>query len=258
MTIGRILYDNRYRTPAGGTFTYSGTETAGFEKENAIDWRDFSLFKPQTGLGTFFEITHATPEDIDTFCWYVKEPTSTFTMTLQYESAPAAFTTLATYNSANDPVIGMKTFNKVTVLAGRKIRIGISPLADSYIRQVATGLRLDFPIGQHQGIAPPNLRGSFVQSNVIGVNGSFIGRDKVRADIQGSIELEYLEPQTFVRDEWLAVMEHAERYPFWYAWNLDDYPDEVVWAAARETPRPTNTGPADKMRVTLPWAALAE
>lgn len=258
MTIGRILFDNRYRDPTGAAVSYSAAEVVGFEKENAIDWRDFSLFRVATGISEL-DVIHSTDQVIDTFSWYVKQPTNTLAFDLQFESSPAFFTTLATFSSVvGDPLIGMKTFAQVTVLAGRKVRVRFNaPLSTEDVRQVTAGTRLNFPIGQHQGIAPPNLRGEFVTTNLIGVNGSFIGRDKVRADIRGEIVLEFTRPQTFVRDVWLALMEHAERFAFFYAWNLDDFDEEVVFAWARDTPRPINAGPETKMTVRLPWSALA-
>ena len=256
MTIGRILFDSRFRDD-GVVLSYTETETEGFEAENSVDWRDFSLFRLDTGGVNALEATLAADGDVDTFGYYIKEASTDYALRLEYESAPAVFTILALVDTSIDPLIGMKTFEKVTVLSGRKLRVRFFNAAVEDIRQLTAGVRLDFPIGQHQGIAPPNLRGEFVQSNTIGVNGSFLGRDKVRADIQGEIELEFVQHQTFIRDQWLDVMEHAERFAFFYAWNLDDFPDEVVFAWARSTPRPTNTGPATKMAASLPWSALA-
>jgi hypothetical protein len=257
MTTGRILYDSRFRD-AGVVLSYEAAEVEGFEKENAVDWRDFSLFRLATG-GNFFDATLAADGDIDTFCYYIKKPVNgDYTFKLFYESAPAVFTELTEIDTAIDPLIGMKTFDKVTVLAGRRIVVPfIDVVATEDVRQLTVGVRLDFPIGQHQGIRPPNLRGEFVQSNNISVNGSFIGRDKVRGNIRGEIALEFLNPTTFVRDQWLDLMEHAERFAYFYAWDLDTYPDEVVFSWALSTPRPINSGPANKMSVSLPWSALA-
>lgn len=257
MTIGRILFDSRYRD-AQVILAYSAAQVEGFELANAFDWRDFSLFRVAAGA-TQIESIAIIQGDLDSFSYYIKKPVNgDYTIKLQYESAPTVFTDLTTVDTSVDPLIGMKTFAKVTLLALRKTRIlfdGVSVSED--VRQLTAGVRLDFPIGQHQGIRPPNLRGEFVQSNNIGVNGSFIGRDKVRADIRGDIELEFVQPTTFVRDQWLTLMEHAERFAFYYAWNLDDFPDEVVFSWARDTPRPINSGPNDKMTVSLPWSALA-
>ena len=256
MTTGRILYDSRFRDDAV-ILSYNAAEVAGFEKENAVDWRDFSLFRAAIGT-TELDALLAADGDVDSFSWYIKKPATDYTFKLQYESAPTVFTDLATVDTSVDPLIGMKTFGKVTVLNGRKLRvelIGLALVED--IRQLTAGVRLDFPIGQHQGIRPPNLRGEFVTSNVIGVNGSFLGRDKVRADIRSDVDLEFVQPQTFVRDLWVPFMEHAERFAFYYAWDLDDFPNEIVFAWALDTPRPTNSGPQNKMMVRLPMGALA-
>ncbi len=260
MTIGRVLYDNLLRDPDLSSLTYDGTEVVGFEKENAIDWRDWSLFRVEGGVGTTtLEAKFGDDHVLDSASWYIKEPTETLTMRVLYESLPAFFTLLAEFTSLTDPLILLKTFDEVTLLSGRRLRFEFNdPVGvDQDVRQVAAGTVLAFPIGQHQGIAPPNLRGEFVVSNTIGVNGSFLGRDKVRADLQGEIDLEFVAPQTWVRDEWIPLMEHAERFAFFYAWDLDGFPDEVVFAWARSTPRPSNTGPSAKMTTNLPWSALA-
>ncbi len=260
MTIGRILFENQFRNPDNTGFSYSGAEVSGFEKENAIDWRDFSLFRIATGIEEL-DITMDVDTVIDTFGWYVPplDANRTITLVLKYESAPAVFTSITDFISSSDDLLGMKSFDPVTVLAGRILRVETQAvLGAQNVRQITVGKRLDFPIGQHRGIRPPTLRGSFVTSNVIAVDGSFLGRDKVRADIQGDIELEFLQPQTFVRDLWVPFMEHAERFAFYYAWDLDGFPDEVVFAWARDTPRPLNSGPQNKMSVSLPWSALAE
>ncbi len=257
MTTGRILYDNAYRDDDAVGFAYSGAEVVGFEKENARDWKSFSLFRIEAGL-TELDITTGGARDVDSFAWFIKKPTNPFKMRLFYESAPAVFTLLASFDSALDPVLGLKTFNKVTVEAARIVRIEFDDgITEEDIRQLVVGERLDFPIGQHEGIRPPNLRGQFKTSNVVGVNGEFIGRDKVRADIQGDISLEFLDPTGFVRDKWLPVMEHAERYAFFYAWDFDTYPNEIVFAWSRENPRPLNSGPHGKMSVSLPFSASA-
>ncbi len=256
MTIPRILYDTRFRDD-GVVLAYSAAEVEGFEKENAVDWKDFTSFRVAGG-GSEFDATLAADGDVDSFSWYIQAPVNDYTFKLKYESAPAVFTNLATVDTSVDPVIGMKTFNKVTVLAGRKIRVEFALATAEDVRQLAAGVRLDSPIGQHDGIRPPNLAGEFIQSNVESVGGSFIGRDKIRQQISSEIELEFLQPQTFVRDLWVPLLKHAERFAFFYAWNLDGFPKEVVYAWSRGNPRPLNSGPAGKMSVSLPIGALAK
>jgi hypothetical protein len=259
MTIPRILYDNRSRDP-GRVLQYSGSVVPGFEPENAFDWKDFTSFRA-SNLTNFDTVLDA-DGDVDCFCWYVHEPIDRLIIDCQWEDGFNNFVTLAVAAIGTgfpDPLIGMKTFPKVTIPAGRKLRYTFSALSvQEDVRQLAAGVRLDSPIGQHQGIRPPNLAGEFIQSNVESVGGSFIGRDKIRQQISSEIELEFLDPQIFVRDLWVPLLEHAERYAFFYAWDLDGHPQEIVYAWSRGNPRPLNTGPAGKMSVSLPIGALAK
>jgi len=257
-TIGTVLYENSGRS-TGATGVYSGTIIPGFEPENAFDWRDFSSFLVAAASTTDLDLTFGTAQTIDTWSVFTQQYDAVggAAIILKYESAPSVFTTIDTVSiPAGSAALTLRKVTPFTVAVGRKLRYEFMTNADSfYVRQLVTGERLEFPIGQHGGITPPNLQQGVVVSNTIAVNGSLIGRDKRRFERACKIDLDYLDP-AWVRTYWEPFVTHAIRYPFMYAWNLVDYPAEVVLAASRDIPAPENMGKRGKMRVSMPLHAI--
>ena len=247
--LGRVLYDDRSQD-TGVTNTYDGTIVAGFELVNAFDWRDFSLFRVQGGVSNV-DILLASDADIDTAAIFVGAGTAG-TLELQYESAPAVFTTLATFSGVtNTGGVAFQEFTKVTVLAGRKVRWAFDLSGAMDMRQMSTGVQLRAPIGQRDGLSPATLNSGIVVNNQISVNGSVVGRSIRRLDRKNTIEWEYV-TETFVRDEWDVFTTHMNRKACFYAWDFDRFPLEVVFGSAEAIPAPVNTTPAPFMKVTLP------
>ena len=256
LTLGRVLYDNLARQ-SGATITWSGTESTAQPYENAFDWRDFSLFRVTATETANLDIVLPLGGTLD--CWSVftskYEATAAATITLYYESAPAVFTQLGQVTITDEAKLSMIAFTEVTVAAGRKIRFTIAASdEDLLIRQLAAGPRLDFPMGQFQGITPPNLLQGVVQDTVVGVNGSFLGRNIRREVRTTEIDLMYLDPD-WVRSEWQAFAQHAKKNAFFYMWAPELYPNEAVFAWGKINP-PVNSGPAALMQVSMPLNCL--
>lgn len=257
-TIPQVLYDNTLRV---GTVTYSGTVTAGFEAANAVDWRDFTLFKPQASATTTFDSGALTANTyIDTFVvWCQSFTAGVHQIDVQYESAPAVFTTIGAIILLGDGKPQWVTLTTpVTVVTGRKVRLSIIAGATAlYVRQFTVGAKLSMETGQWNGVNPPTLNQGVVMENVIAINGSIIARNVRRIERKGNIELTYL-TQTWVRNTWNPFSIHANRYSFWYRWNPDSYPAEVAFAAAEEIQAPQNDRPPPLMRVAMPFRCLTD
>ena len=257
-TIGTVLYENSGRS-VGATGTYSTTIVPGYEPENCFDWRDFSSFLVASASTTSLDLTFGTAQTVDTWSVFTRQYDATggAAIILKYESAPAVFTTVDTVSiAAGTAALTLRQVTPFTVAVGRKLRFEFMTNADDfYVRQLVTGQRLEFPIGQHGGITPPNLQQGVVVDNVIAVNGSLIGRNKRRFERTSSIKLDYLDP-AWVRTYWEPFVTHAIRYPFIYAWNLATYSAEVVFAAADNIVAPENMPKRGKMRVSMPLKAI--
>lgn len=263
-TLGRVLYRTVFRTQAGTVLptTYSGTITSGFPVANAFDWRDWSLFRVSE-LVTTLTVVATEVRIIDTFGWYVVLPdlaAGDYTMTLAWRvDNVSAWIDLVTIDLATNGLLGIAQACCAEVPIGGEVRVTFTIPAGEHldVRCLAAGQALEFPIGQHEGIAPPHLQGQFASSNNISVNGSFVGRDLIRKEIAGSIELEYLTP-AWVRTFWSDFQTHTDRYSFFYAWDYDDRPGEVVFAWRTKDPSPVNASPTPRMSVNMEWGGRIE
>jgi hypothetical protein len=249
MNLPQVLYANALRaaTPA-----YSGAIVAGFEPANAVDWRDFSLFRPAAGNSTFDVTMTADTPVSSAVLWLSPAAGATATaIEFQYESSPGVYTTLTAVASYGSQIQWFD-FAPVTILAGRKARIaftGISGTMD--IRQATMGAPFQFETGQWVGVNPTELTQGVVAENVISVNGSIIARNVRRVEATGNIALTYV-TEAWVRAVWEPFAKHATRYPFWFRWAPVQYPTAVAFAAATEIVAPKNSMPVPRMEVSMP------
>ena len=261
-TKGTVLYRSAFRSLDGESalqLTYDGVTVAGFDPSNATDWRDWSLFRVDDGV-TNLQVTLEEDRTLDAFGWYVVPPTELtgdYTMTLQWRDT-GAWNTLCTVNINDNGNLGIATFTAQLVPTTGQVRVQFNvPSGQSLdVRCLCPGYKLQFPTGQHEGIAPPNLRGGIVVTNNISEGGSFLGRNVIRRDIKGDIILMNL-TESWVRNYWMDFQAHAERFAFFYAWDRPRYPGEVCFAWAREI-RPPENARAARMSVNMPWSAKTE
>jgi len=253
MVLPQVLYDSAlHRFKA--SLSYDGTLVEGFDPENAVDWRDFSLFRADTGT-THLKVQTTAAINLDSFVfWLTALPAS---VTLYVETSPddAVWTTRATV--AVTSLLQWADFTSVAVASGDYIRVRIANGSGGAIdfRQISVGLKLQFPVGQWNGIAPPTLYSGVVVENVTAVNGSIIGRNVRRLEKSGKLDINLLDP-TWIRTYYDPFQRHAGRFAFWYRWHPVGYPTEVAFAAANDIVAPTNDRPGPKMKIEMPMRLL--
>lgn len=260
MTYGRVLYENLLRR-SDATVTLTGTSFASFPAQNAYDWTDYAVWQIDAGDTAALDAEFAAPVIFDTWAIYT-EPTGSdgATITIQKETSAGSgsYTNIAYIDIADSTAIAMADVGTQNIDSGRKVRILVEAGASVVrVRQVAYGSRLQFPMGQHEGVAPPSLTYGVVVDNKIAVNGSIIGRSYRRTSRKAEIDLEYLEPE-WVRNTWEPFVKHSVRFPFFYQWAPESWAAEVVFAAAEEINPPRNSGPAALMSVTMPIHCLSD
>lgn len=254
MNLSDVLFDNVLRRSAA--WSYSGAVTAGFEPQNAWDWRDFSIFKPAAGTTSLSHLLYGGTQydTIVVWCTFVGTATcSSIAVQDQYGNTLASLTP-----TPASPLVTVR-FAMQTVSGGGNVTfvpIGVSHGTGYFgIRQMTIGPRLTFPIGQWNDVNPLTLNQGQVMENVISMNGSIIARNVRRVEKKTSIELTHLTP-TWIRTYWEQLSLHATRYAFWYWWNPTTYPNDTAMCAAEEIVAPTNMMPPPFMKVSMPVRAL--
>jgi hypothetical protein len=98
------------------------------------------------------------------------------------------------------------------------------------------GARLDVPLYMRLGWTPPTMSNDDDYTNHLSMGGAFIGRSLVARGVEGRLEFDsdtFL--ATFIRASWLAFIEHARQFPFFFAWDETNFPSEAayLWADGR-------------------------
>jgi hypothetical protein len=258
MVQAQVLWDSlffRYRS----SLAYSGTVTAGFDAVNAIDWRDFTLFRyNDPGVTKTLTVTCSPVATLaDTLVVWLVGPTIPASLVVTAQVSADG----STWESLGGGTIGavMQWFDLAAATVDiNYARVQITcPTGPVDFRSIAFGPRLQFPIGQWQDVNPPQLYQGVIMENVMAVNGSILGRNIKRIEKTGKISLTLLEP-AWIRAEWQAFAVHVGKQAFFHRWNPVGYPNEVAFAVATEIVAPTNDRPPPRMKVELPMRFITE
>lgn len=250
MVQAQVLHDSifhRYKS----TLDYDGAILEGFEPINAVDWRDFSIFRAELGE-THLQIQVSAETYVDTVVvWPVTGLDDTTSLDVESSTDGISWTPRGSITVSFTGAITWQNVSAFVVPASGYVRFVIDSDVETDWRQLSVGKRLQFPIGQWQGINPPNLTQGVIVDNVIAMNGSVLARNLRRVEKNGEISLNFLKPD-WVRTEWEALASHAKRYAFWYRWHPIAYPNEVAFAVADSIQAPTNDRPPPLMAVKMP------
>jgi len=252
---GRVLYNNLAN--ADNNYTYSGSTVTGKLPDNCNDWLSYSYFEAQASATTTLDFTIANGGDIDSWAYYIGTYTGTGTSTvsISYESSASVFTQLDTVTTTSGK-LELRTFNEVTLVAGRRIRYTFTVGTENLIvRQLAAGQVLTFQRGQRDGVKPPVLLGGVVSNNVIAQNGQIIGKNIRRTERDMKLDIQPV-TETWVRNSWDDFAREAARHAFFYQWNPTSYPNDAVLAAADDIIPPVNIMPPPYMSVSMPLRVL--
>lgn len=225
-------------------------EDADFPEENGRDWFDYSLVAIADGAQTI-DITLSAAADVDSAAVYFAAGAAG-TVDIYLDTGGGFGASLATFTINDKPQL--KRFASTALPIGGVIRFAINNTSGGviYLRQFCAGEGLLAEQGQRGGLNPPVLNQGLVVTNNISVNGSMIGRDVRQLDRRSTIALEYL-TEAWVRTYWEDFTTEAIRHAFFYAWDPDFHPDEVVMASAETINGPVNMDtPVNRMSVTMP------
>jgi len=258
-TYGRVLWDNLLTT---GTPTYSGTEVSGFEKENAVDTLDFSMFRvTKAGAGTqTLDYVWGSAVVIDHAAWFLKVPDSSpssYTITLSLETANGSavfnvFMSMTFTTGVATEVLRARSWGPHTLAAGARARWTVTVPAGGIldIRELYLGRALVFPIGQHVSAVPFGFTGGGVSGTVVSTGGCVLARTLTRVTKSATIKLEYLTNE-WVTAFWEPFAVHARKRGFFYLWDMEDHPSHCAYAIASSVPFPQNTMPVPTMSVSM-------
>lgn len=255
MVLPQVLYDSAlHRFKA--SLSYDGSIADGFDPINAVDWLDFSLFRAVTGT-SHLKVQATAAITLRSFvAWLPAAPPAGLDLYIETSPDDATWTTRGSMLAVSAAITWLD-FTSYTLASGHYLRVRIANATGGTVdfRQLSVGPRLDFPVGQWAGIAPPTLYHGVVVDNIIAVNGSILGRNVRRLEKQGKLDINLLDP-AWVRSTFDPFNRHAGRFAFWYRWHPVGYPTEVAFAAANSISAPINEKPTNRMRVEMDMRLL--
>lgn len=131
-----------------------------------------------------------------------------------------------------------------------QIRLTITGTATPAIGVVYAGIVLATQRKIYQGHTPITLSERNTVRPQRSEGGQWLGRTIIREGAQTTIALSNLKAD-WVRTYFKPFMNSATRYPFFFAWRGETFPEEVAYCWTDQYIAPSNSGPKDFMSVSF-------
>lgn len=110
---------------------------------------------------------------------------------------------------------------------------------------------------KYVGHEPITLAKTAQINPVKAMNGQFLGGRVIKTGSKNTIEIENLTPE-WVRSDLQPFMEHAISKPYYQAWRIDDYPNEVGYGWTNDVIVPQNARSNGMMNVSWDFEGVAD
>lgn len=161
---------------------------------------------------------------------------------------------VASFSPANDKPI-LKTFTSASYYA---VRLMITPAGTKPVLAVLyVGQIMQLPRNIYVGHTPIPYGRTVEAVSGFSESGQFLGRIIRGTTYQSSVSIKNITP-TWYRQTFEAFVAAAISAPFFYAWRLTDYAQEIGYCWIKGgVPQPQNTGPGSFMAVSFDIEGIA-
>lgn len=121
---------------------------------------------------------------------------------------------------------------------------------DIYVSSVYAGIALQMQRPYFSGSTPINLAPVTDYYSSRSESGNFIGRQIRKREFMTSAAWKNLD-EVWLRTYFLPFVESAKSYPFFFAWNLRDYPSDVGYVMTTSDIKPSYQGVRKLMQVDI-------
>jgi hypothetical protein len=249
LTHSRIGIDNIVRE---GTVTASGEDPAfpAFAAKNPLT---YEFWRPDV-LDAWWKVDAGLPVEVS-YCGIASHTlgSSGAFVTVQYSTDDSTWVDVLTDNQSDDSPM-MFLFAPVTA---RYWRIFIQGSVIPSVGVVYFGKTLEMQRPCFSGLEPINFNRSTVIRPNRSENGQWVGRSIVRQGANMSVSYRHLDYDWY-RTNFDPFVKQAIKYPFFFAWRPNGYPDAVgyVWTT-RDIP-PSTMGIRDLLQVSFDMQGLGE
>lgn len=220
----RIGYRNVPLDTVGAVIT-TDSVADGYAAANLFNWQPYNYYKPATGGSHYVRCVTPTPVAVDYFAVAQHDLAARFgSISLQYSTDSGGSWTdvAAPFTPSNRGALWFD-FEPIMANYWQVVTDSADPAA---VAIAAFGVKYKPGRGQFAGFMPPGMARSFSLYASTSESGLFLGRSILRKQLKGAIAFDLMEIGDAYGD-WLPFMKSAERQPFFLAWMLEDWPDDV-------------------------------
>ena len=244
----RILYDNLLVGSASSTD--SGTNPSfALIPNTAQRWT--------TSVNSFLKFTLPVNQNIDTVCIGAHNLSAGgYTVGVFYRATVGgtltAFTTGKT--PTNDNAL---MFHRSSTVSAKTIEVYLTGgTGDAFIGSVYAGVALQMQRPFFGGHTPAVLARQADYYSSMSESGNFIGVEVRRRALESDAAWKNL-TDTWYRQYFVPFLASAEVLPFYFAWNLLEYPTDVAYCKNITNVAPSYSGQRDLMTVGIPLVGIA-
>ena len=202
------------------------------------------------------EITFTLPinENIDTVCIGAHNLVGA-TVSAYYDPSNTGFVMFAAGAiTVNDNAIMIHTD---TPVSAKKLKIKITGITgDFYVGSIYAGIALQMQRPFFGGHTPAVLARQANYYSSMTESGNFIGVEVRRRALESDAAWKNL-TDTWYRQYFVPFLASAEVLPFYFAWNLKQYPTDVAYCKNITNVAPSYSGQRDLMTVGIPLVGIA-
>lgn len=193
-------------------------------------------------------LTYVLPSNvtIDTVCVGAHNLGNKYSVVVSYKSTTGG--TIVSFGAktptTNDAIM-LHSASKANI---KELIITFTGSGSGYVGVTSAGIAMQMPRPFFSGHSPLPLSAVTQYSNSITETGQFVGREIKSRGFETSVSWDNL-PSSFVRGDFFAFIQDAKLLPFFFAWNLLLYPDDVGYVAVNEDITPTLNGKRTLMSV---------
>ena len=203
----------------------ASSEDADFPVENCFDWITNDFFKPAAAGVVNIDLTLSAADGANYFAFYGTDLAANGgTIKLQYHDGSNYVDATSTITvSGTAPYMA---FFDTKVATLWRVVINSTPI--SSIASISFGEYMALERGLWMGFTEPLLSRNTETIGNVSDGGVFLGRSIISRGFSTRANIEFMS-NSFARNEWEQFVRHAEKKPFYFAWNINDYPNEAAF-----------------------------
>ena len=210
-----------------------------------------------TAVNSFIKFTMPVNNNIDTVCIGAHNlPSGGYTVQVFYRNTDGG--TLISFASSMIPTDNNAImFHRASLVSAKVIEVYItSGSGSAFIGSIYAGIAMQMQRPFFGGHTPTVLARQADYYGSMSESGNFIGVEVRRRSIESGADWKNL-TDTWYRQYFVPFLTSAEILPFYFAWNLLEYPHDVAYCKNITNIAPSYSGQRDLMTVSIPLVGIA-